>query len=172
MRPQLAPLVLALPALWLAGCDLSMQQQAKLKTEAPSPLFGDGSSAQAPPEHTVVQGAPTPAEAAAPPPVDATLLARGRERHAIFCQPCHGAAGEGAGTVVGRGFPKPPAYQDPQIRNASSTKLYDVISNGYGVMFPYSERIPPKDRWAIVAYVRALQIAHDLAATPAPRGRS
>ncbi len=168
----LAPLALALPALWLAGCDLSMQQQAKLKTEAPTPLFADGSSAQTPPAHTVAQGAPAPAEAAAPPPVDAALLARGRERHAIFCQPCHGAAGDGDGTVVARGFPRPPSYQDPQVRNASGKHLYDVISNGSGVMFPYAERIPPRDRWAIIAYVRALQTAHDLTAAPAPGGRS
>jgi mono/diheme cytochrome c family protein len=166
VKPHLA--LLALPLL-LGGCDLSMQRQAKLKTEAPSALFPDGSSAQAPPEHTMAQGAQTPAEAATPPPVDAALVARGRERHAIFCQPCHGPAGDGDGTVVGRGFPRPPSYQDAQVRMASGAQLYSVISNGSGVMFPYAERIPPKDRWAIVAYIRALQTVHD---SPAPGGRS
>lgn len=165
----LAPLILL-----LGGCDLSMQQQAKLKTEAPSSLFPEGTSALAPPDHTVAQGALTPAQAETPPPVTAALLARGRERHDIFCKPCHGASGDADGTVVARGFPKPPAYQDPQVRQASAAHLYGVISNGYGVMFPYAERIPSADRWAIVAYLRALQTAHDLqvAAGSKPGGRS
>jgi mono/diheme cytochrome c family protein len=156
------PLLLLAASLGVVGCDLSMQKQGKYKTESPAPLFADDTSAQAPPDHTVAQGAETPAQAAAPPPVTPALLARGRERHEIFCQPCHGPAGEGDGTIVGRGFPRPPTYQDPRARQASAAELYGAITNGYGVMFPYAERIPPADRWAIVAYIRALQTAHDL----------
>ncbi|WP_216839084.1 cytochrome c [Caulobacter sp. S45] len=156
----------------LAGCDISMERQGKYKTEAPAPLFADGTSAQTPPDDTVAQGALAEEQAAqTPPPATPALLARGRERHDIFCKPCHGVSGEGDGMIVSRGFPRPPSYQDPHVRQATAAHLFDVITHGSGVMFPYAERIPAQDRWAIVAYIRALETTHDLdiSGRPSPR---
>lgn len=158
-------LLMAALGAGLAGCDLGMNRQAKYKTQSPAPLFRDDTSAQAAPEGALSQNAP--AEAAAelnPPAVTPALLARGREQHDIFCRPCHNIDGQGAGMIVLRGFPRPAPYTDPRLLASPASHLYDVIKNGYGTMYPYAERIPPEDRWAIVAYVRALQLAY----APAP----
>jgi len=85
------------------------------------------------------------------------LLERGRERFDIFCSPCHGLLGNGEGVVVQRGFPKPPDLAAARLREAPDRHFIEVISHGYGQMYSYASRIPPADRWAIVAYVRALQ---------------
>jgi len=94
-------------------------------------------------------------------PLDLTpaLLARGRNRFDIYCAPCHSRAGDGDGMIVRRGFPRPPSYHIDRLRNAPDGHFYQVISNGYGVMYPYGDRIDPDDRWAIVAYIRALQLS-------------
>jgi mono/diheme cytochrome c family protein len=93
----------------------------------------------------------------AAPPITMALLERGRQRFDIYCAPCHGRFGDGSGMIVQRGFPHPPSYYSDALRNAPSQHFYDVITHGYGVMFPYAERVEPADRWAIVAYIRALQ---------------
>ena len=85
------------------------------------------------------------------------LLHRGQERYGIFCAPCHGISGTGNGMIVQRGFPPPPSYLTEKLREAPIEHFYDVITHGYGVMFPYAARVPPPDRWAIAAYIRALQ---------------
>ena len=92
-----------------------------------------------------------------PPPVDARLVARGRERFDIFCSPCHGLTGTGDGAVVQRGFPAPPSFQTAALRASPARHIFDVITNGYGAMYSFASRVEPRDRWAIVAYVRALQ---------------
>lgn len=92
-----------------------------------------------------------------PPPVTLALLRRGRERFEIYCAPCHGYDGSGDGMIVQRGFPHPPSYHSERLREAPIQHFYDVITNGYGVMFSYAARVSPPDRWAIVAYIRALQ---------------
>jgi mono/diheme cytochrome c family protein len=106
--------------------------------------------------------------AAKPPPVTSALLARGRERFDIFCAPCHGLAGEADGVIVKHGFPKPPSYHSDALLNASAQHLYDVISNGYGVMYAFADRVEPQDRWAIVAYIRALQLSQHATVAEAP----
>ena len=85
------------------------------------------------------------------------LLARGRERYDIYCAVCHGATGEGNGEIVQRGFPAPPTYHSERLRNAPIGHFYDVITNGYGVMYPYATRVAPNDRWAIAAYIRKVK---------------
>ena len=153
--------LLALAAISLAGCDLTMTRQPKYGPQAAAALFADGTSAQPPPQGTVSQDAVAEAQVSAtPPPVTLALVQRGGERHEIFCQPCHGVSGAGDGTVVARGFPRPAPYWDSRVAGATPAHLFQVITNGYGVMYPYAERIPPADRWAIIAYVRALEIAH------------
>jgi mono/diheme cytochrome c family protein len=100
------------------------------------------------------------------------LLARGRERFEIYCAVCHGAIGDGRGEVVRRGFPAPPSYHSERLRQAPIGHFYDVISNGYGVMYPYASQIEPNDRWAIAAYIRALQLSQNAPVnvlTPADR---
>jgi mono/diheme cytochrome c family protein len=94
-----------------------------------------------------------------PLPITAALLSRGRERFDIFCAPCHSQAGDSEGIIVQRGFPAPPSYHTERLRDAPDSHFYDVITGGYGAMYPYADRIAPEDRWAITAYIRALQLS-------------
>jgi len=89
------------------------------------------------------------------------LLERGRERFGIYCAVCHGRAGDGNGMIVRRGFRKPPSYHIDRLRNASAGHFYDVMTNGFGAMASYASRIDVADRWAIVAYIRALQLSQN-----------
>jgi len=91
--------------------------------------------------------------------VSLTLLRRGRERYDIYCAACHGLTGAGDGIVVARGFPKPRPFTDAKTMQASAHQLVGAIGQGYGAMYSFSDRVEPKDRWAIAAYIRALQLA-------------
>lgn len=114
----------------------------------------------------LVQGMTGERDYASPLPVTMALLERGRERYDIYCAPCHGRSGNGDGMIARRGFPAPPSYHTDRLRNAPDSHFYQVITHGYGVMYPYSDRVAPADRWAIVAYIRALQLSQH-----APRDR-
>lgn len=146
--------------LVLTGCDLSMTKQRKLKTYASTGLWSDGTSARPLPAGVVAQG-DSVREAARknPPVVSDTLLARGHDRFDIYCSPCHGLAGDGDGIIVAHGFPAPPSYHIDRLIAVPAQHFFDVISNGYGVMYAYGDRIDPHDRWAITAYIRALQLS-------------
>ena len=109
----------------------------------------------------LTSGSPQPLLAANPLPMDRPTLERGRERFDIYCSPCHSVAGDGDGMIVRRGFPSPPSYHTDRLRNAPDAHFYSVITNGYGMMYSYADRVAPHDRWAIVAYIRALQLAQD-----------
>ena len=100
-----------------------------------------------------------------PVPLSAELLRRGEERFNIYCSVCHGRTGDGDGMIVERGFPRPPSFHIPRLREAPLGHFYNVITHGYGVMFSYASRVDPADRWAIVSYLRALQLSQN--ATPA-----
>jgi mono/diheme cytochrome c family protein len=186
----LACIVMA--ACVLAGCERAKQDmydQPRYKTYAPSPLFEDGASARPPVAGTEPRARGAFADSSGgragvdlvrrdvvadeaqtiPYPVDLALLKRGQDRYTIYCVPCHSPAGDGDGLVVRRGFPPPPSYHQDRLRNAPDRHLYDVISKGYGVMVPYGDRVEPADRWAIVAFIRALQLSqHADAATLPP----
>lgn len=140
-------------AIGLSACD-NMANQPKLKPyELPY-----GSQAQwpvTPPAHVIARDEPLHPPPA--PPVTMALLQRGRQRFDVYCAPCHGRFGDGNGMIVQRGFPRPPSYYSDALRSAPSQHFYDVISRGYGVMYSYADRVEPADRWAIVAYIRALQ---------------
>ncbi|HSD00139.1 MAG TPA: cytochrome c [Casimicrobiaceae bacterium] len=99
------------------------------------------------------------------PPITLPLLVRGRERFDIFCSPCHSIAGDGDGMVARRGFPHPPSFHSDRLREASDAHFYAVITEGYGVMHSYADRVPSSDRLAIVAYIRALQFSQQVPAT-------
>lgn len=96
-----------------------------------------------------------------PIPVTKELLDRGESRYKIYCMVCHGPVGKGDGMVVRRGYPQPPTYHDDRLRNAPVGHFFDVITNGWGKMNNYAAQIPVADRWAIVAYIRALQVSQN-----------
>lgn len=144
-------------ALMLAGCDQNMDAQPKYNSYSKAPLFR-GSSLRPPPAGTVARGdAERERDIRTKPTMTRELLARGQNRFQIYCTPCHGQTGEGNGMVVQRGMPHPTSYFDPRLLAADDQHFFDVITNGYGAMYSYASRVEPRDRWAIVAYIRALQ---------------
>ena len=94
-----------------------------------------------------------------PMPLTDAVVARGRERYNIYCSPCHGVAGDGDGMIVKRGYKQPTSYHDPRLRNERAGYFFDVMTRGFGQMPDYAAQVSPKDRWAIVAYIRALQLS-------------
>jgi len=159
VRPGLALAALLVPAL--LGCKREdMYTQAKYKTWDRSDFFQSGGSMLTPVPGTVARDAPNP-PVPQPATIDAAMVARGHERFDIFCSPCHGRAGDGAGMIVQRGFPRPPSFYSQALRQAKAQHFYDVIEHGYGAMYSYADRVPPPDRWAITAYIRALQLSQD-----------
>jgi len=175
-------LTLLLLALMCTGCEKAAQNmydQPKYLTYRASPLFGDGKSQQDDVPDTQVYSrgflAGTSSgregvdvvtrwrrddEASTNPyAISMDLLQHGRERYDIYCAPCHSPVGDGNGLIVQHGFPAPPTLHSDRIRASSDQHLVDVISHGYGMMYGYADRISPQDRWAIVAYVRALQLS-------------
>ena len=158
----------AAAALLLAGCSLKqdMALQPKYRPLAPSDSFGDGRSERPLVEGTVARGSLAddalvlPKESNAfPLPVTPELLERGEGRYRIYCSPCHGLQGDGNGMIVTRGMKHPPSYHEDRLRQVTNGYIFDVITNGFGAMMNYSAQITPRDRWAIVAYVRALQLS-------------
>jgi len=103
-----------------------------------------------------------------PFPVTHEVLDRGRERFNIYCSPCHGMSGDGDGMIVQRGFRRPPSLHVDRLRTAPAGHFFDVITNGFGVMYPYDYRVEPSDRWAIAAYIRALQLSRRVSIADVP----
>ena len=157
----------------IAACRRGMVDQQHLKPLAEENFFADGAGSRVPPPHTVARGQLRDDEhfftgktgnylvATMPSPVTRQMLDRGRERFDIYCAVCHARTGDGNGMIVQRGFPQPPSLHEQRLRNAPVGYFFDVITNGYGVMYPYASRITPQDRWAIVAYIRALQLSEN-----------
>jgi mono/diheme cytochrome c family protein len=164
---SLAPLLIVVV---LAGCTRSnMDSQPKYHEYEPGALFRDGKVLQAPVPGTIARGdLARAAEATQRPEVTTELLQRGRTEYDVYCSPCHDRVGTGAGIVVQRGFPKPASLHDERLRSATDQHLFDVISKGYGAMFAHGDRVEPRDRWAIVAYIRALQLSQHAALTDLP----
>jgi hypothetical protein len=166
-----APCLLA--ALVLCACRRDMFNQPKSDPLKESDFFADKAASRPIAPHTVARGHLDEDEAFytgmigtnlvtdLPMPVTKEMLQRGRERFEIYCEVCHGRAGEGNGMIVQRGFPAPPSYHIDRLRNAPIGHFYYVMTYGYGVMYSYASRVEPADRWAIAAYIRALQLSHD-----------
>jgi len=161
---------LCLFAATLAGCHTDLWVQPKTRTMDPSPLFPNG-----PPTSPagVVASIPQFSSPTALLPVTETaqtlhvaglagILSRGRERFDVFCSPCHGRIGDGKGMIAQRGFAlvrQPRNLHIERLQRATDGYIFSVITKGYGAMMPYDDRVPAADRWAIVAYVRALQLS-------------
>jgi len=156
-----AAALLLLAGLSLAGCKREdMYTQEKSQSYDHSNFFVGGAADQEPVPGTVARDAPNPM-VPQPATIDAAMLARGQERFGIFCAPCHGADGTGNGMIVQRGMAQPPSFDIPRLRTAHADHFFDVITHGKGVMYGYAERVSPADRWAVIAYIRALQLSHD-----------
>ena len=167
---RLAFVLVALGGILLAGCSLKqdMAYQPKNRPLSPSDFFADGRSERPLVENTVARGALETDQFVVakdsndfPLPLDQQLLERGEERYKIFCSPCHGLQGDGNGMVATRGMKHPPTYHQDRLRQAPNGYVYDVITNGFGAMMGYSAQVPPRDRWAIIAYLRALQLSRN-----------
>ena len=171
--------------LLCAGCRRDMADQAKEKPMAAESFFADGMASRTPPAHTVARGqlrddpsfftgkAGDKFVTSLPMPLTSGLLARGRERYDIYCSVCHDRAGEGRGMIVERGFPAPPSLHIDRLREADIGWFFEVITNGHGVMYSYASRVDPGERWAIAAYIRALQLSqHASLADAGPAAQS
>jgi cytochrome c553 len=163
-----------------SGCEDSMRDNARIKPFDESAFFPDKRSVRKPPPGTVARGqlhdnttfytGRDPSGLVKQSPVHMTreLLLRGRERYAIYCSVCHGADGNGRGIVVERGFTPPPAYSIDRLRQSPDGYFFDVITRGKGAMYPYASRVTSDDRWAIVAYIRALQLSQHATLSDVP----
>jgi len=181
LRPRNLTLVVAV--LVLAGCRQNMHNQNKVRPLRQSTFYDDGLSARPIPQDTVARGGPGETIApydgltlartttATPPPITPALLRRGRERFDIFCSPCHDRTGSGHGMIVRRGYKQPTSYHSDRLRNVPIDYFVQVMTEGFGVMPSYAAQVPPEDRWAIAAYIRALQYSQNarLADLPADR---
>ena len=168
MRAALPLILIALAPL--AACDKAdMADQARAKTWDKNPFFPREITMRQPVAGTVPRRDPAQ-PAPQPQRVSRDLLDRGQQRYAVFCTPCHGQDGRGQGMIVARGFAHAGNLTGEDLRKATATELYDAISNGRKAMFGMAQMIPSSDRWAIVAYVRALQLSQDapVASLPEP----
>jgi mono/diheme cytochrome c family protein len=162
-------LALALLLAGVAACRQDMHDQPKYEPLEAGAMFNDGQSARPLVEDTVARGHLDEDELfytgkvngqladTFPYPVTAEMVDRGQERFNVFCSPCHDRAGTGRGMVVRRGYRQPPSYHDQRLKDAPAGHFFDVMTNGFGAMPDYRGQIPAADRWAIVAYIRALQ---------------
>jgi len=174
--------LLLLPLLLLtSACRQDMQDQPKYIPLRPSEFFADGRSARPLVEGTVARGHLNDETAfftgkgpdgkdvnEFPFPVTKEVILRGQQRFNVYCTPCHGRLGNGEGMVVKRGYRHPPTYHMDRLRQAPQGHFFDVITNGFGAMPDYAAQIPPADRWAIVAYIRALQLSQQASINDVP----
>jgi hypothetical protein len=168
------PLAIAVFAgLFFVSCRQDMHDQPRYESMEASDFFENGSASRRPPEGTVARGHLRNDELlytgkvngriadVFPYKMTKEILARGQERYNIFCSPCHDRVGTGRGIIVQRGMKQPPSFHIVRLREAEAGYFFDVMTNGYGIMYSYASRIPVHDRWAIGAYIRALQLSQN-----------
>jgi len=166
------PLAIAVAALLFAACRNEMYDQAKAKALSESDFFANGQNARPVPTDTVARGYLRDDKAMyagigkdgqfvteLPVPLTRELMDRGHQRFDIFCSPCHGKPGSGMGMIVQRGFKQPSSFHTDRLRQQPIGYFFDVMSQGFGQMSSYASQVPPEDRWAIAAYLRALQLS-------------
>ena len=166
--------------LLTAGCRQDMHDQPKYKPLKASAFFADGRDSRPLVADTVARGhldddallhtGKTGAAFAVefPFPVTGDVLARGQERFNIYCSPCHDRTGSGDGMIVRRGYRRPPSFHIDRLRAAPPGYFFDVITHGFGVMPDYASQVPVNDRWAIVSYIRALQLSQHATLSDVP----
>lgn len=171
--PARRAMALAALALAFAGCT-DMYNDSRIKPLEESRFYADRQASRPLVPGTVPRGMADAGDAfhtgmaggkplaSLPVAVDSALLARGRDRFDTFCSPCHGRTGDGNGIIVERGFPKPNSFHQDSVRAKPVGYYFDVITNGFGRMYSYAPSVPPADRWAIVAYLRALQLSRNV----------
>jgi mono/diheme cytochrome c family protein len=171
LRERVALLLTTALALVGAGCRQDMHDQPKYRPLRESTFFADTLSARPVIAGTVARGQLNEDEllytgkekgataSVFPFPVDQTVMARGQERFNIYCSPCHGATGLGDGMIVRRGYRRPPPLADQRLREAPVGHFFDVMTNGFGAMPDYAVQLNARDRWAVTAYIRALQLS-------------
>ena len=166
------------------ACRIDMHVQPRLNPLSKSDFYADQRSERPPVDGTVARGdlradsyfytgkiGNNPGDAM-PFPVTTAVLERGQERFNIFCAPCHSRVGDGNGFVPSRGFSrKPPSFHIARLQKAPNGYIFDVITNGFGIMPDYASQIPVQDRWNIVAYVRALQLSQNATIADVPGGQ-
>ncbi len=170
IRVKAVLIVLALAAG--VACRQDMHDQPKFIPLRPSDFFDDGRSERPLIEGTVARGHLNDDAAfymgkgpdgkpldTFPFPVTRDVILRGQERFNVYCSPCHGRLGDGEGMIVRRGYRHPPSYHIDRLRKVPNGYIFDVITNGFGAMPDYAAQVAPRDRWAIVAYIRALQLS-------------
>lgn len=157
----------------LPACRQDMHDQPRMEPLEPSVFFRDGRASRPVLEGTVALGqlqedahlhtgkVAGKDAGAFPFAVTRDVIERGRQRYTIFCEPCHGSLGDGRGMVVERGFRQAASFHIDRLRSAPPGYFFDVITRGFGVMYSYASRIEPSDRWAIVSYIRALQLSQN-----------
>jgi mono/diheme cytochrome c family protein len=180
---RLRAVIVVLLAATAAACRQDMHDAPRYDPLEASTFFADGVASRPLPANTVARGnlreddhlyqgringqlADT-----FPMPVTEQVMARGQERYNVFCQPCHGPTGAGNGMIVQRGFRAPPSYHEERLRNAPVGYFYDVMTNGFGAMQDYASQVPVADRWAIAAYMRALQLSQRATVNDVPADR-
>jgi len=169
----MAAAALSLASLIAGGCRQDMQDQPKYKFAGPSTFFPDGRASRPLPPNTVARGEMNEDPAFYqgkvnnvdidyfPIAITKEVIERGHNRFDIYCSPCHGRVGNGLGMIARRGLKQPPSYHIDRLRNAPVGHFFDVVTNGLGVMQNYAAQIQPRDRWAIIAYIRALQFSQN-----------
>ena len=176
--------LLAIATLALAGCRQDMHDQPRFKPLAKSDFYSDMRSARTPIPDTVARGqlhedayfytgkvGSNPGDYV-PFPITEEILTRGRERYNIYCAPCHSRVGDGNGMIPSRGFPrKPPSFHIERLQKAPLGYFFDVMTNGFGIMPDYASQISTRDRWCIVAYLRALQLSQNASSADVPSGQ-
>ncbi len=178
-------------AVLLGGCGGNMRAQEKCEPGRENTFFSNDTCDRPLPPNTVarayvrdffvqqVGGAPRsyygelnevngPPPANIPFPVTREVLVVGRDRYNTYCAPCHGIAGYGNGMVVQRGFPPPPSFHSDRLRQVPPGYIYNVITNGFGIMYSYAYRVPPEERWAVAAYIKTLQLSQDASLSDVP----
>lgn len=181
MRTRSSLLLVIAACLASSACRQDMQDQPRYKPLGENNFFADGRDSRPIPPNTIAVDELNNNDAfhtgaangkfldTIPLQIDLPLLERGRERFNIYCSPCHGRAGDGNGMVALRGFRAPPSFHSDRLRSVPPGYIFEVISNGYGAMPDYDDQIVDvRDRWAIVAYVRALQLSQDAALSDVP----
>jgi len=177
---QTANMAALLLVVLVAGCRQDMHDQPKYKPLKSSAFFEDGRDSRPLVADTVARGhldddallstgkMGTAFATEFPFPITGDILLRGQQRYNIYCSPCHDRTGSGDGMIVRRGFRRPPSFHIDRLRAAAAGYFFDVITHGFGVMPDYSSQVPVNDRWAIVSYIRALQLSQHASVSDIP----